>query len=96
MPFATLDDIAHYAVAQDAHYVLLARGGFSPVTAEVSHLLVKLDDALLDALRALEAPGNGRHMHPDMLLSEVSPVAGYATGVLGLDERPSEGDGTTE
>jgi hypothetical protein len=87
MPYATLDDIAHYAVRQDTRYVLLARGGFSPLTAEVSHILVILDDALLAALRAEPAAGNGRHSHPQMLLSEVSPVAGYATGVLGLDRR---------
>ncbi len=85
MPYATLDDIAHYAVIQDAEYVLLARGGFSPLSAEASHILVILDDALLDALRAERPDADGRHSHPQMLLSEVSPVAGYATGVLGLD-----------
>jgi hypothetical protein len=95
MPYATLDDIAHYAVTQDADYVLLARGGFSPVTTEVSYILIRLDVALLDALRELPA-GSGRHLHPQMLLSEVSPIAGYATGVLGLDQRPSDGDGKVE
>jgi hypothetical protein len=90
MPYATLDDIAHYAVIQDAKYVLLARGGFSPLTAEVSHILIILDDGLHDALRAEQSVGSGRHSHPLMLLSEVSPVAGYATGVLGLDQRPSQ------
>jgi hypothetical protein len=49
-----------------------------------------LDDALLAALRAERVDGNGRHSHPQMLLSEVIPVAGYATGVLGLDHRRSE------
>jgi hypothetical protein len=87
MPYATLDDMAHYAVTQDAKYVLLARGGFSPLSAEVSHILVILDEALLDALRADASAGGERHSHPLMLLNEVSPVAGYATGVLGLDER---------
>ncbi len=96
MPYATLDDIAHYAVVQDAKYVLLARGGFSPLTAEVSHLLVILDDVLQDTLRAGQISESGRHTHPMMLLSEVSPVAGYATGVLGLDERRTEGDGGGE
>jgi hypothetical protein len=90
MPYATLDDIAHYAVTQDAKHVLLARGGFSPLSAEVSHILVILDDALLDALRAGRSAADGRHSHPQMLLSEVSPVAGYATGVLGLDHRRTE------
>jgi hypothetical protein len=96
MPYATLDDIAHYAVTQDVKYVLLARGGFSPVTAQVSHILIILDDALLDTLRAERTAADGRHTHPQMLLSEVSPVAGYATGVLGLDERRSEDDGKVE
>lgn len=90
MPYGTLDDIAHYAVTQDAEYVLLARGGFSPVSAEVSHILVILDDALIDALRMERSAAAGRHSHPQMLLSEVSPVAGYATGVLSLDRRSSE------
>lgn len=87
MPYGTLDDIAHYAVTQDAKYVLLARGGFSPLTAEVSHILVILDEALLAALRAQRSDSNGRHTHPQMLLSEVNPVAGYASGVLSLDRR---------
>jgi hypothetical protein len=94
MPYASLDDIAHYAVSQDAKYVLLARGGFSPVSAEVSHILVILDEPLLDALRA-SAVGD-QHSHPRMLLSETSSVAGYATGVLGQDQRPSEDDGAGE
>lgn len=87
MPYATLDDIAHYAVRQDTRYVLLARGGFSPLSAQVSHILVILDDELVDALRAVPVAADGRHAHPPMLLSEVGPVAGYATGVLGLDRR---------
>lgn len=95
MPYATLDGIAHYAVTQDANHVLLARGGFSPVTAEVPYILVRLDDALLDALRELPA-GRGRHSHPQMLLTEVSPIAGYATGVLVLDQQPSESEGERE
>ncbi|UCF20385.1 MAG: hypothetical protein JSU87_02975 [Gemmatimonadota bacterium] len=94
MPYASLDDIAHYAVTQDAKHVLLARGGFSPVSAEVSLILVIVDEALLDVLRA--ADRGERHSHPSMLLSEVSPVAGYATGVLGLDQQPSEDAGQVE
>jgi hypothetical protein len=31
-----------------------------------------------------------------MLLSETSSVAGYATGVLGQDQRPSEDDRKVE
>jgi hypothetical protein len=96
MPYATLDDIAHYAVSQDVKYVLLARGGFSPLTAQVPYILIILDDALLDALRAEQPAGSGPHSHPPMLLSEVRPVAGYATGVLGLDQRPSAGEGRVE
>ncbi|UCC73377.1 MAG: hypothetical protein JSV86_02080 [Gemmatimonadota bacterium] len=90
LPLETLDGITHYSANRDVKYVLLSSGGYTPLRAEVPYILLILDDALLEALRLVRSDQSGRHEHPDVLLTEVDPIAGYATGVLSLDVGEAE------
>ncbi len=85
LPVTSLDGLAHYATGLGVNHALLTRVGYAPVKSDVQHLLVILDRDLRARLATLEGRGSGRHVHPRMVLSAVSPVAGYATGRLRLD-----------
>lgn len=90
MPLAELDDMAHYASVIDLRYILLARGGYTPVRAEVPFLLIVVDSELAQALRSGSESQNDRHIHPPMVLSPAGTLAGQPVASLEL------GDGRVE
>jgi hypothetical protein len=90
MPLAELDDIAHYTTAIDLKYILLARGGYTPVKAEVPFLLIVVDPELAEALRSESEAYSGSHVHSSMVLRPAGAIAGQPSASLGL------GDGQVE
>jgi hypothetical protein len=86
MPLAVLDDIAHYAATLGVRHILLARGGYTPVKAELEYLYIKLEPELLELLLSGGGTGRASHDHPPMVLRPAPPTAGRETAVLGLDD----------
>jgi len=84
MPLAELDDMAHYAALIDLTYILLARGGYTPVRAEVPFLLIVVDSELARALRSASVSESGPHSHPPMALSPAGTLAGQPVASLEL------------
>jgi hypothetical protein len=90
MPLAELDDMAHYAAAIDLTYILLARGGYTPVRAEVPFLLIVVDSELARALRSGGESESEPHIHPPTALRPAGTLAGQPVASLEL------GDGQLE
>lgn len=90
MPLAELDDMAHYTAAVDVRYILLARGGYTPVKAEVPFLLIVVEPELARALRSGGEALGGSHLHPSMGLRPAEAVAGQPAASLGLGDGPVE------
>jgi hypothetical protein len=90
MPLAELDHIAHYTTAIDLKYILLARGGYTPVQAEVPYLLISVDPELARAMRSGSEAYSGSHVHPSMVLRPAGAIAGQPAASLVL------GDGQVE
>ncbi|UCC82050.1 MAG: hypothetical protein JSW46_13725 [Gemmatimonadota bacterium] len=86
MPLAPLDDIAHYAATLEVRHVLLARGGYTPVRAELEYLYVALDPDLLAVLLASGAADSVAHEHPAMDLRPALLTGGQETAALILDD----------
>jgi hypothetical protein len=85
MPLAVLDDIAHYAARLGVRHILLARGGYTPVKAELEYLYVVLEPDLLELLLSSGADG-ASHEHPRMVLRPAPPTGGQETAALSLDD----------
>ena len=79
-----MDDTAHYTVAVDVRYILLARGGYTPVKAEVPFLLIIVEPELARTLRSGGEAPDGSHPHPAMELRPAGAVAGQPAASLGL------------
>ncbi len=90
MPLAVLEDIAHYTSTIGVRYILLARGGYTPVKAEVPYLLIVVDPELDQALRVGSEAHNGSHVHPSMVLRPAAAIAGQPAASLGLADGQME------